>query len=92
MKSIGDTIIDAWEVDADIISGAARITISGNREIYIEHHKGVAEYGKNMIGVATGDGEIKIYGEGLKIKSIRAEDILVGGKFLKIEYEAKNVK
>lgn len=92
MKKITDKIADAWGVGTDIISDAARITISGDREIYIEHHRGVREYGSDVIGVMTGKGVIRIYGKSLKIAAIRQEDILVEGSFTKIEYEAKNVK
>lgn len=86
MKKISETIADAWGVPKDVIMNIPRITISGDREIYIENHKGVTEYGETLIRVSTGMGTVKIQGKNLVITAIRREDILVSGSFQKIEY------
>lgn len=71
----------------DVIMDIPRLTISGDREIYIENHRGVASYEENEIRVSTAMGIVRIYGKSLTITAIRQEDILINGQFTKIEYE-----
>lgn len=71
----------------DVIMNIPRLTISGDKEIYIENHKGVASYEDNEIRVSTAMGLVRIYGRNLTITAIRQEDILINGQFTKIEYE-----
>ena len=87
MKKISEVIADTWGVPKDVIMDIPLITISGDREVYIENHKGITEYGGGVIRVSTGIGTVKIQGKNLEITVIRREDILVSGRFMKIEYE-----
>lgn len=86
-KRISERVADAWGVPKDIIMNIPRISVSGDKEIYIENHKGIAEYGENTIRVMAGKGAVKIYGKHLVITSIRPEDILIEGQLERIEYE-----
>lgn len=86
-KSMSEKAADLWGVPKDVVMNIPRLTISGDREIYIENHKGVAEYTDNSVRVLTAMGMVKISGENLRISSIRAEDILICGAFKGIEYE-----
>lgn len=86
VKKFSEAIADTWGVPKDVIMNIPRITISGDREIYIENHKGVTEYTDSIIRVSTGMGTVKIHGRSLTISAIRQEDILINGRFIKIEY------
>lgn len=87
MKKFSETVADAWGVPKDVIMNIPRLTVSGDREIYIENHKGVAEYTDSLIRISTAMGNVKIYGKNLVITAIRREDVLVSGRFIKVEYE-----
>lgn len=86
-KRISETIADAWGVPKDVIMDIPRLTISGDKEIYIENHKGVFEYTDTVIRVSTSMGIVKICGKNLNIDNISLENILISGVFSKIEYE-----
>ncbi len=86
-KSISEAVSDAWGAPKDVIMNLPRLTISGDREIYIEGHKGIIEYTVSRIRVSTAMGIISVSGKNLNIAVIRPEDILVNGVFTKIEYE-----
>ena len=43
-KRISERAADAWGVPKDVIMNIPRLTISGDKEIYIENHKGILEY------------------------------------------------
>ena len=89
-KKLSEHVADAWGVPKDVIMDIPRITISGDREIYIEHHKGVSLCKKDEVRIVTGAGEVSICGKNLEISAIRPEDVLVIGTFQKIEYRPKN--
>ena len=90
MKKATEVIAEKWGVPKDVIMDIPRITVSGDKEIYIEHHKGVSYCTQNEVRVVTGGGEVCIFGENLVITAIRQEDIMVEGNFEKIEYIQKH--
>lgn len=90
MKKISERVAEKWGVPKDVIMDIPRITISGDKEIYIEHHRGVSYCTLNEVRIVTGDGEVCILGENLVISAIRQEDVLVEGAFEKIEYIKKH--
>lgn len=90
MKKISETVAEKWGVPKDVIMDIPRITISGDKEIYIEHHRGVTYCTREEIRIMAGDGEVCIFGKNLVITGIRPEDILIEGNFERIEYIKKH--
>lgn len=86
-KSVSESIADKWGVPKEVIMNIPRLTISGDREIYIENHKGLMGYSSTEIRISTPMGIVKISGEGLNIERIRLEDVLISGSFKRVEYE-----
>ena len=86
-KRISERAADAWGVPKDVIMNIPRLTISGDKEIYIENHKGVLEYTDTEIRISTAMGIVKVCGKNLVIDRIRLEDIVISGVFSNIEYE-----
>lgn len=86
-KRISERVSDAWGVPKDVIMNIPRLTISGDKEIYIENHKGIMQYSDNEIRVSTPMGIVHICGKSLILERIRLEDILISGTFERIEYE-----
>ena len=91
-KKLSERVADAWGVPKDVIMDMPRITVTGDREIYIENYRGIAGFDENSISVSSGIGRVTVYGDKLEIAAVRREDILISGRFKKIEYEVKNVK
>lgn len=86
-REIGDLVSEAMGVSKEIIMNIPHITLAGNREIYIENHKGIAKYGEECICVMTAQGILKIRGTDLKIDMIRVADIFISGYFYAVEFE-----
>ena len=86
-KSISERAADAWGVPKDVIMNIPRLTISGDKEIYIENHKGILEYTDTEIRISTAMGIVRVCGKNLIIDRIRVEDIVISGCFTKVEYE-----
>lgn len=86
-KRITERVSDAWGVPKDVIMNIPRLTISGDKEIYIENHKGILQYTDTEIRVSTPMGIVHICGRSLLLERIRLEDILISGTFTSVEYE-----
>ena len=86
LKSIRELIADKWGVGKEIIMDLPKLTIAGNREIYIESYKGIAKYEPDEIWISSAIGTLKIFGSGLKIEYIGLESLLVSGTFSEIKY------
>ena len=86
-KHISERAADAWGVPKDVIMNIPRLTISGDKEIYIENHKGILEYTDTEMRISTAMGIVRVCGKNLVIDRIRLEDIVISGSFTKVEYE-----
>lgn len=87
MRKVRELVADAWGIPKDVIMDLPKISVSGNREIYIENYKGLLEYTAGEIRLSAAGGIIRIVGRDLSIDLIRINDIIVSGYFKSIEYE-----
>lgn len=78
-ESRAERVAQAFELPAGIFSGMPHITMLGNREIFIDGHKGLVQYDENMVKLAAGPLIITITGRGFDIKSLAAEAVLISG-------------
>ena len=85
-KSMIDRAVDAFDLPGEILAGLPKLTVTGNRRIHIECHKGIVEYDGGLIAVNGGAVLVKIRGEGLEIISMTAEEILIKGLVVAIEF------
>ncbi len=87
IKSIKEKFSDMWGIPKDIIMDLNRLIVTGNREIYIENHRGILKYTDTEILIKTHYGVLSVCGKDLKIEHIRTADMLILGYFEKIGYE-----
>lgn len=67
------------EVPSDTLEHVPRITIIGRSHVMIENYRALLEFTDTLIRVATGLGETSIRGEGLALKTIVPEELLIEG-------------
>lgn len=87
MKGIREAAADAWGMPKDVIMNMPKLSIGGNREIYIENYKGILEYTSEEIRLSTTIGVVRIAGKNLTVERIRLTDIFISGYFRVVEYE-----
>lgn len=87
MRGIRETIADSFGLPKDVIMNLPKISVGGNREIYIENYKSILEYTSEEIRLSTTVGVVRILGKELKIDRIRINDIFISGYFRLVEYE-----
>lgn len=86
MNKFREYVFQKYDIPRDVL-GAERITISANREIYIENYKSVARYAKDEIVLVTQTGLLHMCGKDLGIALLKKNEILLCGFFEKIYYE-----
>lgn len=80
-----DKMQKALEIPVELLKNYPRITIIGNESVFIENYKAILEYEKNIIRISN---NISVFGEGLNVEEITADDILIVGKLRTIEFES----
>jgi len=79
-KNFKEKLTEVLELPKEIVLDVPKITMIGNSNFVVENHKGIIEYGDNRIKINTGKGLMKIQGNGLSIREITLENIIVTGK------------
>ena len=64
---------------ADGVAGVPRVEMTGDRELYLEHYKGILSYGREEIHVDGGAWVLRILGRELEIKAMRAGELRITG-------------
>ena len=78
---------DTLRVPKDAVMDLPRVSICGDKEIYVENHKGLCEYTDTDIRFKTRDGLVHITGSGLRIIIMRYASMVINGTFIRVEYE-----
>ena len=86
-ESLVERASEFFDLPGSVVSNMPKIEISGGRLIFIENHRGVLEYSREQIAVNTVKSIIRIRGEGLEIKGMTANELLISGSFYGIDFE-----
>lgn len=70
---------DMLELPKDLVLDLPRLVIIGQRELHLENHKGIIEYGDCCIKINLARGLLEIEGEELEIKLIMQDEISITG-------------
>lgn len=85
-KGIREKFTEMFELPKELVLNTPRLTMVGSRDVMIENHKGIIEFGSERVRISTGSGIVKITGCGLLIREITSEDIIISGIIESIEF------
>lgn len=86
LKTKTEKIIDTLQLPQDILRGEIRVTITGNREIWIENYKGLLEYSNTSIVLQAKNCKVQLEGKSLTIDYYTNEDMKVTGRIQCVKY------
>ncbi|MBQ3426821.1 MAG: sporulation protein YqfC [Clostridia bacterium] len=87
MRRFSEFVANTMRVPKDAVMDLPRLSVCGDREIYIENHKGLAEYTDTDIRVKMRDGIMHISGKELRIIVMKYGSIVINGIFGAVIYE-----
>ena len=87
MKGIREAVADSFGLPKDVMMNMPKLSIGGNREVYIENYKGILEYEEFYIKINTAIGNINVNGFNLNLEQVTEDDIAVKGKIESIDIE-----
>lgn len=81
-----ESIIDTLGLPKDICLGAMKVTLTGNREAWIENYRGILEYTDKQILLQGKNGQVCFEGNHLQIEYYTNEDMKIGGCFSNVKF------
>ncbi|PWV95409.1 sporulation protein YqfC [Paenibacillus cellulosilyticus] len=73
------------ELPQDVVYDLPRLTMIGDRQLYIENHRGVLHFSSDRLRLALSKGELEVTGEDLVIRTIWTEEVFIEGVIKHIE-------
>ena len=74
-----ELIVESLKLPKDSMLGAAIVTVTGNREAFVENYKGILEYTTESIVLQGKNAKICFEGKNLSIDYYTNEDMKIGG-------------
>ncbi len=78
-------LISAADLPDEPIPGRPLVEIIDHSRVLIENHKGVTEYGENMIRVRVKFGSICVCGDHLELSSMTKGQLIIAGNIESIQ-------
>ena len=77
---------DILEFPKEICCNIPNIIITGFEDMIIENYKGILEYSEETVRIGTAAGVLRLEGQGLCLKQLSAECMVVTGRVEKMEF------
>lgn len=84
--SAGERLAKVLGLPPEVVANLPEITMSGSRTLTVENHKGVVDYGEELIRINTGAGMLEIEGNGFDILAITDEVIALTGRIRALRF------
>lgn len=86
-RDILEQTAEAFDLPGDLVAGLPRIEVVGDREVRMSHHRGILAYGREEIHISGGKVIVKVKGEGLELRSMNADELLITGQIRALELD-----
>ena len=81
-----EMLVESLKLPKDICMGAIKVTMTGNREAWIENYRGILEYTEKVILLQAKTCQVSFEGTGLSIDYYTNEDMKISGCICCVKY------
>lgn len=85
-KSRKEIFVESLQLPKDIMMGACVVTMTGNKDAWIENYRGILEYTNKVILLQGKTSRICFEGTGLSIDYYTNEDMKISGHIQSVRY------
>ena len=85
LAQVGQEALERLELPVNIAAGVARIELLGNRELYMDRHRGVLAYTTEAVDVNGGGVVVRVRGQGLQLLVMTEQELRITGKISGID-------
>ena len=81
-----DLAAERLEIPAFGLHGLPRLTLTGDRQLLVEQHRGLTRYSAGEITIALQKGSVRLTGKNLRLVAMDKEAVLIAGEIRCVEY------
>ena len=81
----GLEVMDRLDLPGELAVGVGRMELVGNRQFYMEQHRGVLRYSTEVIDIAAADMTVRITGRELQLLAMTDRELRISGTITAIE-------
>lgn len=81
----GLEVMDRLDLPGELAAGVGRMELVGNRQFYMERHRGVLLYSTEVIDIAAADMTVRITGRELQLLAMTDRELRISGTITAIE-------
>lgn len=78
--------VDALDLPGDVVMEIPRLTVMDGRQLLVENHRGILHFSAERLSLALDNGGLEILGEGMVLKTILPQELIVEGRIDEIKY------
>ena len=82
-----ERVAEALDLPGDAVAGLPRIELLGDRELRMENHRGILDYGSGEIHISGGRLAVRVLGEDLELRAMNGTELLITGHIRAVEVE-----
>ena len=77
---------EMFDLPADIVAGLPHVELMGNRQFYMERHKGILSYSGETIDINGGKLLVRVRGQRLELVSMTGGALRIQGEISQVEW------
>ena len=85
-KKVLTEAAELFDLPADVVAGLPHIEVMGNRQFYMEHHRGIMSYSDETIDINGDHILIRVRGKNLELTSMTVEALRIRGNITQVEW------
>ena len=85
LSQVSQQAMDRLDLPGELAVGVGRMELVGDRQFYMEQHRGVLRYSTEVIDIAAADMTVRITGRELQLLAMTDRELRISGTITAIE-------
>ena len=77
---------ELFDLPPDLLAGLSHVEVVGNRQFYMENHRGILSYSTDEIAISAEGAIVRLFGKDLELVSMRTDALRIRGHIDRVEW------